>query len=466
MSQEPQIFTLTAHTLLTSDFLTIQKKDSSKIEAQLSIPSYQRPYRWGDKKISALINDLREYHDTETNKKPLRYRLGTLILHYDDEKKCLNVVDGQQRLVTLHLLKNWKNENFTDNVEEVLKPLYSSPSSGTKSPLLSKSEEQARINKDLIKNFITQEEIRRIYDPKKYEFVCIVVSDLGEAFQLFDSQNSRGKPLSGINLLKAHHLRAMDINGSNESEKMQVVQLWDAREKEIDSLVSNYLFRIRQWTKFRSAKFFTKDDIDCFKGIDMGYRQDMAPFEKRINLTRIGFNSVNHLGIDKQFPFSVDQTIINGKLFFDYIFYYLESLENIKIIPDSTEKDNIEKYIYEGGTGNRYLRWMFLSGLLYFYDKFCHSKKENLYTKFFSRYFSYCYRIRAEKNRILINTIDNESSKNESIFAKINHEYDPSKIIQAMSSRKEILVITDKKRNPIKTYEELKELIERMDKIS
>lgn len=60
--------------------------------ADLEIPGYQRPYKWGVKNVNQLINDLLTFSKSK------EYRLGTLVLN--DNK----IVDGQQRIVTLSLL--------------------------------------------------------------------------------------------------------------------------------------------------------------------------------------------------------------------------------------------------------------------------------------------------------------------------------------------------------------------------
>ncbi|WP_257877474.1 DUF262 domain-containing protein [Vibrio parahaemolyticus] len=74
------------------------------LEHKLTIPEYQRPYKWQPKHVNQLIDDIFNHRA-----KPC-YRLGTVVLHQDkgseSEKKddALNIVDGQQRLLTLTLL--------------------------------------------------------------------------------------------------------------------------------------------------------------------------------------------------------------------------------------------------------------------------------------------------------------------------------------------------------------------------
>jgi len=61
----------------------------------LAIPDYQRPYKWTAKHVNQLFGDIAVHQDKPS------YRLGTIVLHRDGE--TLNIVDGQQRTITLML---------------------------------------------------------------------------------------------------------------------------------------------------------------------------------------------------------------------------------------------------------------------------------------------------------------------------------------------------------------------------
>ena len=67
----------------------------------LNIPDYQRIYCWEEKQVMCLLSDL-IYHKELHEIKRSFYRLGTIILHYHDG--VYDIIDGQQRLVTLSLL--------------------------------------------------------------------------------------------------------------------------------------------------------------------------------------------------------------------------------------------------------------------------------------------------------------------------------------------------------------------------
>ena len=66
----------------------------------LSIPIYQRPYKWTARNAIQLLDDI---IDAKNSNKE-RYRVGTLILHKAKGKNLYDIVDGQQRTITFSLL--------------------------------------------------------------------------------------------------------------------------------------------------------------------------------------------------------------------------------------------------------------------------------------------------------------------------------------------------------------------------
>ncbi len=82
--------------------LTAEKKSILKIfkiEEQYIVPSYQRPYSWNYDQCFQLYNDLLEAFRTNED-----YFIGNIIIaRSDSDKERLEVIDGQQRLITLLL---------------------------------------------------------------------------------------------------------------------------------------------------------------------------------------------------------------------------------------------------------------------------------------------------------------------------------------------------------------------------
>lgn len=70
---------------------------------KLRIPEYQPPYSWRPSTALQLVDDLR---DAWARNQDAPYVLGALILHEcrDERGDWLDVVDGQQRLLTLRMI--------------------------------------------------------------------------------------------------------------------------------------------------------------------------------------------------------------------------------------------------------------------------------------------------------------------------------------------------------------------------
>src|SRR5690606_4166226 len=76
----------------------------------VAIPNYQRPYKWTNKNVHQLIDDILTFKE-----KPA-YRLGTVVYHLDEGGK-LNIVDGQQRTLTLLLIALAIEKNSEISIE-------------------------------------------------------------------------------------------------------------------------------------------------------------------------------------------------------------------------------------------------------------------------------------------------------------------------------------------------------------
>ena len=88
------------------------------------VPIYQRNYAWDNDEIKQLINDINDTIDNP-NSNDKHYYLGTLIVNKQKGNSNLyEVIDGQQRLTTLYLLKKFldkeiKKENFDEKADKL-----------------------------------------------------------------------------------------------------------------------------------------------------------------------------------------------------------------------------------------------------------------------------------------------------------------------------------------------------------
>ncbi|WP_375605177.1 DUF262 domain-containing protein [Flavobacterium davisii] len=397
---------------------------------RVQIPSYQRPYKWTIKNVNQLIDDLL------IHKEKSEYRLGTLVIHNHDA--IFDIVDGQQRTITLILIAYAITQKHKKTIDEdkILKNF---------NPKLLNLSFTNNISKTNIQNNYKQIE-RRIaeFDEKLIEFfldkctlVEVVLTNISEAFQFFDSQNARGKDLEPHDLLKAFHLREMN-NFSTEEERKKTVEKWESLDTtKLSQLFSEYLFRIRNWSRGHSSRYFSKNEVDVFKGVSSDIEENY-PFLEMLRITHFYIEEYNrsyHRNIDKQkmtYPFQIDGTIINGKRFFEMIEHYQIMIDNLKS-EAIKEKYPLLKIIktYEGSfrTGDKYIRNLFYCGLIYYLDKF--GDKE--LSKVIDKIFIWAYSLRLKLQAVGLDSVDNYAlnlgHSQIQLFKKIKETIKPHDIL-------------------------------------
>ncbi|MDR2408619.1 MAG: DUF262 domain-containing protein [Bacteroidales bacterium] len=383
-------------------------------ENSLKIPDYQRPYKWTTKNVNQLIDDIISHNEKSA------YRLGTLVIHrnMENDKEVFNIVDGQQRTLTLTLIAY----AITQHCQTDLKRIFSRDEEidQYRPKLLSLSFSNDTTKTNIQDNYREIERRIKEFDEKtiffffnKCELVKVVLADISEAFQFFDSQNARGKDLEPHDLLKAFHLREMNKH-STEAERRETVERWETMDTDkLSGLFTLYLYRIRNWSKGYSARYFTKNDVDVFKGVSPDI-QENYPFAEIYRMVHCYIEKYKHSGnIDKKelvYPFQIDQPIINGKRFFEMVAYYDKLVDDIKNNNIENIKNNkilktISNYKGRNRTGDKYVRNLFYCGLVYYVDRF--GKKD--LQKAIDKIFVWAYSLRLKLSRVGLDSIDNYS---------------------------------------------------------
>ena len=335
------------------------------LKLNLVIPSYQRPYKWTEKNIRELILDIQKGIE-DANKYPnFKYRVGTVILHANTEegKLTYDIVDGQQRILSFLLLKLCLSPNFTCSL------------------LSAKFSDKVTLgnlhsNSDRIREWCSSVDdgVKEAFDKalsEVLEVVVLTVNERSEAFQLFDSQNTRGRELYPHDLLKAYHLREIH----DKYDMQRAVLKWESKDpKAIRELFDNYLFPLWNWSKRRKSSRFTAAEIDLYKGIEesSGYT-----YARRAN---------------KAMPyFLLSEPLISGGDFFEMVDHYMQMLHSIKLelidnpdfarikellIDDKSKVGQIktpadlDKACKSSSTGMNHARNLFFCALLCYYDRF------------------------------------------------------------------------------------------------
>lgn len=391
------------------------KKVEKVLVDNLVIPNYQRPYRWTEDNVRLLLEDVTQSWKEGKGS----YRIGSVILNNDNT--FLNVVDGQQRLTTILL---------------ILKALKSNVGESLRNTLVYKHQDSLNAiinNKKYIDNWLMENIGNETDNFTKYllghcEFVEVIVSDLSEAFQMFDSQNGRGKDLEAYNLLKAYHIRAMESNTFDEKIACDVNWENAARYQSdknnnlvvdlLRQLINEQLYRTRVWSRKETALEFNKKKINEFKGVTIHKNNVTAfPYQNKellqyimqdyfktlgvsVNGVKSRFNSSSPTNVN---PFTLlNQNLVNGKSFFEYTETYIEiykrlfhqEFEDMKFL-----KDFIGKQCQYNGShrdGDQYLFELYKSLIMLMFDKF----GETGIQKYYKTLYLLVYRLRIEKEQV------------------------------------------------------------------
>lgn len=335
---------------------------------ELRIPPYQRPYKWTKKNITDLLLDIETSIREAKKYKDFKYRVGTVILYANTEegKPTYDIVDGQQRILSFLLLSRYLKCGVDSS--------------------LSKHKFSSKVTqKNLHENYKAiwewfasapagmHEDFKHAMK-KHLEVVVITVDEISEAFQLFDSQNSRGRALYPHDLLKAYHLRV--ISGKKGEER--AVEEWEAKDpKAIAELFRDYLFPIWHWARRRKCGGFTTADIDLYKGVEPDSEYAYA---YRVRRTGARYQ------ITEPFP--------AGRDFFKMVHYYMQMLKDLKreiienpalqkvkeilIAPSGRDKKNtlitsaeeLDEALDRQPVGFRHACRLFFCALLCYYDRF------------------------------------------------------------------------------------------------
>lgn len=323
---------------------------------QLHIPDYQRPYAWGEKQVETLLNDLKDVIESEKE----TYLLGSLILHKEEQEqngggqKYLNIVDGQQRLVTLALicaeLKQWShtNNNWTreqNNIEVTDFFLKGQEFIHSESQRNLKNN-FAYIRKWFERNQDEVEKFKKLLESDKIEFVCIVALSLDDAFIFFDSANSKGKKLEDYDLIKAYHLREI-VAKHQESSLPYYAKFFEEMAK--DSEYLSFFFE----QILTPARLWLRDRSDLVAGDMKIYDEFCKEIPK--SLARANRSNQN-MGILSSFAGGVDFFIFLQK--YDSL---LKTLQNYEFYQE------LKKI---GGAGFGYARNLYVMAAMIYLDKF------------------------------------------------------------------------------------------------
>ena len=271
----------------------------------LRIPEYQRIYCWEEKNVYRLLEDVFDL----SNKS--KYYLGNIILQ-EVENNFYDIIDGQQRLVTLSLILNELGEQNLNLLNQCFRS--------------DDANAYIAYNKHIIQQYFSKFGIDEkthlksiLHHSLLFSVLILQDSSLDLAYTFFSTQNSRGKPLTDYELLKSHHLRY--IQSAKQAEHLAT--RWDGMlleyessdnetEKSVSRTLGMYLFRLRKWMRKRTwvdeEKYRVKSEFEAAIVIP-----DIPPF-------------------GEQFHFN--ESIQGGSHFFAYVDRFVHLFNMFRQLPE------------------------------------------------------------------------------------------------------------------------------------
>lgn len=255
---------------LSEERVSIQNMGITDVfDLPLTIPDYQRIYCWENKQIEALWESLKEIQPNTP------YHLGTLIMQ--DRNGSYEIVDGQQRLVTLSLIL-W-GLGYTGNI-----PLLNQRFKD--SDAIKHVRNSKAVLTTLIRDLRNNQLLATILESLKFSVIVIKGNNLDLAYTFFSNTNSKGVKLSDYDLLKAHHLRYI----SSEPQARHLANSWsrltqkkeDSKENmEVENSLGNHVYRLRRLIRKDSFNEYGHYIRDEFQASPI--MSDVPPFGERFD---------------------------------------------------------------------------------------------------------------------------------------------------------------------------------------
>ena len=341
----------------------IQVQDQADIQGKLKIPEYQRPYIWNVEQLDQLITDIEEH---QKKSKRSAYYLGSIILHAKDTE--LNIIDGQQRLTSLTLF-GYLNEQLQD----VTLSYHSNVS-------------VEHIRRNLAYLHSIKDKWEKTIDLEKVVVSLVVTTSEDDAYKFFETQNTGGVRLSGIDIIKAYHLRAIN------SEQQKKHQTFYAKKWESLGEFSETVWRLllgRYWNvlNFRDIPYY-KNKVAIKNAIIEEFSKNTQKGTEDIAYSQISteYNPVNRSSqISTPNSYHFRQPLNAGINTISYLEYYnqlyLKYYQNLDVAY-LAEYYQFTKWLKQL-KGCHFLAELYAIGIMIYVSKFGEYKLDIFAKKFF-----------------------------------------------------------------------------------
>jgi len=259
LSYNTRTFTSNSDATMKAEVQNLERVFAKEGDKQFIVPAYQRPYRWDADDAVQLLQDVHESCDADETE----YFIGSMICIKKSNNKY-EVVDGQQRLITLTIILSCLSECIRNSgIKKELKEriLRSDPFSKNTTPratlVVHEREHDFYFNHVLHREYVEEGRsvTEKVYEHNRKDVgeylkqmeqsglerlakhlsrsvsvVFVEVDDFTSAFRLFNVLNNRGMRLNDADLVKNLLLEAV----ANDEEGSRLVDnSWKVMEEQV-----------------------------------------------------------------------------------------------------------------------------------------------------------------------------------------------------------------------------------------
>ncbi|MBC8486293.1 MAG: DUF262 domain-containing protein [Bacteroidetes bacterium] len=292
--------------------ITLKSIDELRKE-KFIIPAYQRGYRWGERQVKELLNDLKEFTEKEKQKAEF-YCLQPLVITQNKGKEW-EVIDGQQRITTTFLILNFLNQRYTEERQKQLYTINYQTRKKSLDFLRNPDPTKQNENIDFYHIYNAYEVIREWFKDReslendfestllnrtKFIWYEVQINDDSDAIDIFTRINIGKIPLTNGELIKALFLNRSNFRTLTDDnirlKQLQIAQEWDRIESTLQEdsfwyfihddktnystrieLIFNLLVKKSERSSDHDDPYFTfikyKESFDEEKSIDNSWKE-------------------------------------------------------------------------------------------------------------------------------------------------------------------------------------------------
>lgn len=360
---------------------------------RFSVPSYQRGYRWTDTQVRQLLEDIWEFANKPQKKQGEFYCLQPIVVKKREDNKY-ELIDGQQRLTTIHILLSYLEKEHLNNFP--IEKVYGKK----KFSIIYETREKSNIFLENITNdnisidnadfyFMKNayERTKEWFGEKKFNFnsysiflqhllgeknknnqypIMVIWYEINEsesnAIDIFTRLNIGKIPLTNSELIKALLLKSTNFQEDILSLKqIQIATEWDLIEKSLqDDMFWFFIYNPSNPLEYENRIEYILDLISEKKPADERYHTFFY-FYNKINTDQNKY--IDQIWLDiKKYYLTLEEWYKDFELY-HYIGFLIS--ENIKIL-------NIIKE-FKNKTKSEFKKWIKLE-----IKKIINCKKENI----------------------------------------------------------------------------------------